>query len=255
MSMMAKLAERAEAGKPVRVGLIGAGKFGSMFLSQAPRARGLHRRRHRRSRRRARAPARPRMSAGRASGLPRNPSRKRRGTADRSSPTTPEALIAADGIDVVIEATGNPAAGVAHALACCKNGRHVVMVNVEADALAGPLLARKAKEAGIVYSLAYGDQPALIAELVDWARLVGFEVVVRRQGHEIPARLSRFDARDGVAPLRAHRGRRRRRRPQRQDVQFLPGRDEIGDRDGGGRQRDRPRRAEGRPRLSALRRR
>ena len=49
------------------------------------------------------------------------------------------------------------------------------MVNVEADALAGPLLAHRAREAGIVYSLAYGDQPALICEMVDWARACGFE--------------------------------------------------------------------------------
>jgi predicted homoserine dehydrogenase-like protein len=56
------------------------------------------------------------------------------------------------------------------------------MVNVEADALAGPLLARKAEEAGIVYSLAYGDQPALICEMVDWARACGFTVVAAGKG-------------------------------------------------------------------------
>src|SRR5690606_196766 len=79
------------------------------------------------------------------------------------------AMIAAPEIDIVIDATGNPAAGIRHVLACCTHGKHVVMVNVEADALAGPLLAQKAREAGIVYSLAYGDQPALICEMVDWA--------------------------------------------------------------------------------------
>jgi predicted homoserine dehydrogenase-like protein len=56
------------------------------------------------------------------------------------------------------------------------------MVNVEADALAGPLLARRAAAAGILYSFAYGDQPALIAELVDWARTAGFEVVCAGKG-------------------------------------------------------------------------
>jgi predicted homoserine dehydrogenase-like protein len=56
------------------------------------------------------------------------------------------------------------------------------MVNVEADALAGPLLARRASEAGVLYSFAYGDQPALIAELVDWARTAGFEVVCAGKG-------------------------------------------------------------------------
>ena len=56
------------------------------------------------------------------------------------------------------------------------------MVNVEADALAGPLLARKAKAAGVVYSLAWGDQPALICEHVDWARTCGFKVIAAGKG-------------------------------------------------------------------------
>ncbi len=94
----------------------------------------------------------------------------------------PLALIAAPEIEIVIDATGNPAAGIRHVLACCAHGKHIVMVNVEADALAGPLLARRAREAGVVYSLAYGDQPALICELVDWCRAAGFEVVAAGKG-------------------------------------------------------------------------
>src|SRR5690606_26784975 len=92
------------------------------------------------------------------------------------------ALIAADGLDGVIDATGEPAAGIRPALAAGHAGPHSVMVNVEADALAGPLLARRAASAGVVYSLAYGDQPALIAELVDWARAAGFDVVAAGKG-------------------------------------------------------------------------
>jgi predicted homoserine dehydrogenase-like protein len=91
-------------------------------------------------------------------------------------------MIAADGVEVIIEATGNPVVGIHHALRCFYHGRHLVMVNVEADALVGPLLARRAREAGVVYSLAYGDQPALICELVDWARATGFEVVCAGKG-------------------------------------------------------------------------
>ena len=82
----------------------------------------------------------------------------------------------------MIDATGHPPAGIAHALAAIANGKHIVMVNVEADVLAGPLLARKARAAGVVYSLAYGDQPALIAEQVDWARACGFDVVAAGKG-------------------------------------------------------------------------
>src|SRR3546814_18416950 len=56
------------------------------------------------------------------------------------------------------------------------------MVNVEADVVAGPLLAAEAEAAGLVYSLAWGDQPALICEHVDWARSVGFKVVCAGKG-------------------------------------------------------------------------
>jgi len=85
-------------------------------------------------------------------------------------------------IDVVVEATGNPTAGVQHARACIEHGIHIVMVSVEADVLAGPLLAREAAQANIVYSMAYGDQPALTCELVEWARATGFNVVAAGKG-------------------------------------------------------------------------
>jgi predicted homoserine dehydrogenase-like protein len=91
-------------------------------------------------------------------------------------------LINSGGVDVVVEATGVPEAGVRHALLAIERGRHVVMVNVEADVLCGPLLARKAADAGVVYSMAYGDQPALICEQVDWARSIGLEVISAGKG-------------------------------------------------------------------------
>ena len=181
MNLNYLLRRRAEEGKPVRVALLGAGKFGSMFLSQARRTPGLH----------VVAvadlvPSRARESLTRV-GWP-----KEQFNADRLSEAlqrgttylTDDALslIVADGPEVVIDATGNPTAGIRHALACSHHGKHIVMVNVEADALAGPLLARRAVSAGTVYSLAYGDQPALICELVDWARASGFEVVAAGKG-------------------------------------------------------------------------
>jgi predicted homoserine dehydrogenase-like protein len=92
------------------------------------------------------------------------------------------AVIASDFVDIVIDSTGSPAAGIAHALLCCEHRKHIIMVNVEADVLAGPLLARRAAEAGIIYTMASGDQPALIAELVDWARTIGMEVVCAGKG-------------------------------------------------------------------------
>ena len=92
------------------------------------------------------------------------------------------AALVAEPVDVVIEATGHPLAGVAHALAAIEARRHLVMVNVEADVLAGPALAARAAAAGVVYSMAYGDQPALVAELVDWARAAGFRVQAAGKG-------------------------------------------------------------------------
>ena len=73
----------------------------------------------------------------------------------------------------MVEATGDAPAGIAHAIMAIEAGKHIVMVNVEADALAGAWLAGKARAANVVYSMAYGDQPALIAEMVDWARAAG----------------------------------------------------------------------------------
>ncbi len=102
----------------------------------------------------------------------------------------PRRLISHPAVEVIVEATGIPEAGIVHALKAIDHGKHIVMVNVEADALAGPLLARKAKAAGVVYSLAWGDQPALICEHVDWARACGLQGDRGRQGHALRAALS-----------------------------------------------------------------
>ncbi|MEZ5862962.1 MAG: hypothetical protein R3D25_02375 [Geminicoccaceae bacterium] len=82
----------------------------------------------------------------------------------------------------MIEATGDPVQGVVHALAAIEARRHILMVNVEADVLVGPALAKRARHRGVVYSLAYGDQPALVVELVDWAHAAGFEIVAAGKG-------------------------------------------------------------------------
>jgi predicted homoserine dehydrogenase-like protein len=91
-------------------------------------------------------------------------------------------LAGCDEIDCIVEATGHPIAGVRHALAAIEGGKHVVMVNVEADVLCGPLLAERAAAKGLVYSMAYGDQPAIICELVDWVRSCGFELTSAGKG-------------------------------------------------------------------------
>ena len=181
MNLFSMLEERGEAGHPIRIGLIGAGKFATMFLSQSRRMSGVHvmgiadlaMARTRGALRRAAWPESRYEAASPAVA-------RRDGTTWLTE--NAEELISADGIDVIVEATGSPVAGVRHALSCIRHGRHIVMVNVEADALVGPVLARQAAHAGIVYSLAYGDQPALICEMVDWARATGFDVVAAGKG-------------------------------------------------------------------------
>lgn len=169
MNLHAMALARAESGRPVRVGLIGAGKFGSMFLAQVPHS-----------------PVTVRAIADLDPGQARRACAHVGWTDERIAATAftddGMALITRDDVDVVVEATGHPAAGIAHARAAIAAGKHVVMVNVEADVLAGPLLAAEARAAGVVYSLAYGDQPALTAELVDWARATGFRVVAAGKG-------------------------------------------------------------------------
>ena len=181
MNLHALLEQRAAQKKPLRVALIGAGKFGSMFLSQVRRTPGLHL-----TAVCDLAPERARASLKRVAWPAEQYAATSLAAAQKSGATfvtdDTAAVIASDAIEIAIDATGNPAAGIRHALACCEHGKHIVMVNVEADALAGPLLARRAARAGIVYSLAYGDQPALICEMVDWARAAGFEVVAAGKG-------------------------------------------------------------------------
>ncbi|MFJ3056878.1 NAD(P)H-dependent oxidoreductase [Herbaspirillum sp. NPDC087042] len=181
MSLIRQLKARAANGKPVRVGVIGAGKFGSMYLSQAPRTPGIHL-----VAVADLSPTRAQASLARVGWEEARYQARSLQEAVRSGGTfitdDAAAMIASDAVDIVIDATGSPAAGIRHALLCCEHKKHIIMVNVEADVLAGPYLARRAAEAGIIYSMASGDQPALIAELVDWARTIGMEVICAGKG-------------------------------------------------------------------------
>ena len=164
MFLQNAISKRIDNDNPVKVALIGAGKFGSMFLSQVPTTPGLE-------------------IAVIADLKPENAIKacKNVGWSDDLISKTKfvdEAIqaIKLSEVDVVVEATGFPAAGIEHARQAFQNGKHIIMVNVEADVLAGAALVKEAKSAGVVYSMAYGDQPALTAEIVEWARASGFHV-------------------------------------------------------------------------------
>ncbi len=183
MNLHRLLRERQAEDNPVRVGILGCGKFASMFLAQAIRTPGVH----------VAAiadlnPGAARENLARIGWPAERYAAQDLAAAVRSGGTwitdDVEAVFREEPIELAIDSTGDPPSGVRHVLLACESGTSIVMVNVEADALAGPLLARKAREAGIVYSLAYGDQPALICDLVDWARTCGFAVTAAGRGHK-----------------------------------------------------------------------
>ena len=181
MNLSSLLAARHAEGRPIRIGLIGAGKFGSMILAQAKYIEGydivgiadLDQ-------------TKARASLARVGWDEAQYSATSMADAVQNGTTclTEDAgdLFACDAIDCIIEATGHPLAGTRHGLAAIEAGKHVIMVNVEADVLCGAVLANRAKAQGVVYSMAYGDQPAAICELVDWVHSCGFELVAAGKG-------------------------------------------------------------------------
>jgi predicted homoserine dehydrogenase-like protein len=183
MSLHRQLQQLAANHQSIKVGLIGAGKFGSMYLSQIPTTPGvqlvgiadL-------------SPAGVKKNLERVGWKDEQSNAKSLDDAIKTGQTHIsedwQALVSHPAIDVIVECTGHPIAAVDHCLLAFANGKHVVNVTVEADAFCGPLLAQKAQEAGVVYSLAFGDQPALICDLVDWARTCGFPVVAAGRGHK-----------------------------------------------------------------------
>jgi predicted homoserine dehydrogenase-like protein len=183
MNLHAKLQQREAQGKPLRLGVIGAGKFATMYIAQVPRTPGVHLL--------GIADLNPAYARANLERTGWAPDHFGAGSLDAALKERRthlgedwRALVSHPAIDIIIEATGNPMAAVEHALEAFRHGKHVVMVTVEADAFCGPLLAQKAAAAGVVYSLAYGDQPALICDLVDWARAAGFPVVAAGRGHK-----------------------------------------------------------------------
>ncbi len=183
MNLYTKLQKRQADGKPIRIGLIGAGKFGSMYLAQIPRTPGVH------------LVAIADLSPDAARANLARVGWKAEQTHARSAQDAMktgatwltddwQAVVRIDEIDIIVECTGSPVHAVDHILEAFNQGKHVVNVTVEADAFCGPLLARKAHDKGLIYSLAFGDQPALICDLVDWARTCGFPVVAAGRGHK-----------------------------------------------------------------------
>ncbi len=194
MNLSHLLNVRIQQNKPVRVGLSGAGKFGSMILAQGQHVAGIH----------IVAVAdldlqKAKGAFGRVGWDVDSCFAKDASAALQTGRTwlteDAAALFAITEIDCIIEATGHPIFGIRHALGAIEHNKHVVMVNVEADVLCGPYIAQKAAEKNVVFTMAYGDQPAAICELVDWVRSNGFELISAGKGmnFEPPYRYSTPD--------------------------------------------------------------
>ena len=184
MGLYALLQQREEIKKPIKVGVIGAGTFSSAFLSQARSTPGmqlvgvaeLDLEKAKNVCIKAGWPEETIVTGGSPSAINDAAAAGKVTLTDNA-----DQLLQAE-MDVIVEATGVTEAGTHHAWTALESGKHVVMVNVETDALLGLALKRKASEKGVLYSMAYGDQPAIICELIDWARTVGAEVVCAGKG-------------------------------------------------------------------------
>ena len=170
MFLEKKINELIDNKKTVNVTIIGAGKFGSMFLSQAPYTKGLN------------VFTICDLNIDKAKKACREVGWGEDQINNVIFTEDFEKAINNDEVDVVVEATGHPSSGIKHARTCFKYGKHVIMVNVEADVLAGPSLSAEANSAEVVFSMAYGDQPSLTLEIIEWARASGFKVTAAGKG-------------------------------------------------------------------------
>ena len=218
MSITLDIAQSATARGGVRIGLIGAGEMGTDIVTQIGLMPGLQLAvlaevrmdhawaaldiagvRDRAVACATRAAAEDAMRAGRIAV-----------TADGDIACT------AENVDVVIDATGNPGIGAQLAMRAFRHGKHVVMMNVEADVTVGAMLAHEAKAAGVGYSLGAGDEPSSAMEIINFARSLGYPIVAAGKGKNNPLR---FDAR----PAEYEEEARRRNMNPRMLVEFVDG--------------------------------
>ena len=182
---VAPLAQLAAEDKPIRVGIIGAGKFGAALIAQISRMQGMV------------TSVVADINATRArnayvgSGVSSDALRYAETVSDVDAAISAgQPVVAEDGmlvtecdlVDVVVEVTGIPEVGARMAFEAVTHGKHLVMVNVEADVTVGPILRRLADSAGVVYTLVDGDQPGVTMNMVDWACGLGFEIVAAGRG-------------------------------------------------------------------------
>ena len=183
-----ELAERQKAGKPVKVGLIGAGQMGVDVVAQVTQMKGIE------------VVAIADIEIERAKAAyeiagAKGQTKQADSAQQADRLVTQAALVYASdyrvitdmsGIDVMLESTGVPEIGARAALRSARNGRHLAMMNVETDITVGPLLHRYAAHKNVLYALAAGDEPAACKELYDFADALGFTIVAMGKGKNNP---------------------------------------------------------------------
>ena len=182
---MRKLLEHLENSQtPINVGLVGCGRFGSMAASQIFRTNGM--RLSLVCDINTQSAVKNLANAGIPNDLLNDITLKSPSPQNSNTPyidiTDDFSNLLQANLDVIVESTGNPEVGAYNAFKAIESEKHLIMVNVEADVLVGPILNKLAHSKNVVYSLAFGDQPALIEELYDWALSTGFEVVTAGKG-------------------------------------------------------------------------
>lgn len=219
VSVAHELARSAESGRSVRVGLIGCGEMGTDIVTQLSLMPGIE----------LAVLAEPRVDMAWAAldtaGMPREVARQVRSALDAEDAIKGGKIaLAEDGliacttaqVDVIIDATGNPGVGAELALAAMSNGKHVVMMNVEADVTVGAMLVREARKAGVGYSLGAGDEPSAAMEIIKFIQSLGYPIVAAGKGKNNPLR---FDAR----PSEYEEEARSRHMNPRMLVEFIDG--------------------------------
>ncbi|MGL5446356.1 MAG: NAD(P)H-dependent oxidoreductase [Rhabdaerophilum sp.] len=189
LGLAAELAAREAAGKSIRVAIIGCGEMGTDLVTQIARMKGMRvaaiaDRRGTNAIEAIRIARLPADIAAPVDGLP----------ALETAITNGKIAIIDDAltilrsgqIDVVIDATGRPTAGAEIGLASIRAGKHLVMMNVEADVTIGPYLKREAERAGLVYTIGAGDEPTATMELIEFVTALGYPVIAAGKGKNNP---------------------------------------------------------------------
>jgi predicted homoserine dehydrogenase-like protein len=182
------LKARAESGRPIRIGVIGSGEMGTDLVTQGGLMRGIEvaaiatRRPH---------TARAAMAIAYgddAHAVEADTESKVTAAieAGKMAVTSAETLVKNPMIDVVIDATGKPGVAADYCLTAMEHGKHLVMMNVEADVTIGPYLKREADRLGVVYSVGAGDEPSSCMELIEFASALGYRIVSAGKGKNNP---------------------------------------------------------------------